>query len=160
MWRSNCQHAGTQVAFHIGRKLIGDRTAKPHLSRCVVTELQFADAAAIYARITSDMEVAGFSLVSFASQFCLMVSFTKTKGMLVKAELLSSGFIQLHQGNVDLVDDFTHLGTSLSANGRINREKSARLAKASQSFGALWASVFGNNHLSTSTKVHVYSAVV
>ena len=47
-WRSNCLKARITVRYRIGRRLVGDRTAKARLEGTKITELKFADDAALY----------------------------------------------------------------------------------------------------------------
>lgn len=69
--------------------------------------------------------------------------------------------LELPEGSIELVPDFTYLGSCISSDGQMTAEISARLAKASRAFGTLRSSVFSNRDLSVKTKVqYVYSAVV
>ena len=47
-WRGQCPEAGVTVRYKIGRRLVGDRTAKARLESIKVTESKFADDAALY----------------------------------------------------------------------------------------------------------------
>ena len=105
-WRSGCVSAGIPVAYRLGRKLVGDRTAKSRLSCCSVTESQFADDAAIYTQSGEDMGAAGSSFVATASRFGLTVIFTKTKAMVVNAPSPPSGLLELPEGSIELVPGF------------------------------------------------------
>ena len=46
-WRARCLQAGVTVRCRIGRKLVGDRTAKSRLMEINMTESQFADDVAV-----------------------------------------------------------------------------------------------------------------
>ena len=48
-WRSKCLTAGVEFRHKLGRKLVGDRSAKSRLLLDVITESQVADDAALYA---------------------------------------------------------------------------------------------------------------
>jgi len=48
-WRSKCLTAGVEFRYKLGRKLLGDRSAKSQLLLDVITESQFVDDAALYA---------------------------------------------------------------------------------------------------------------
>lgn len=47
-WRARCPQAGVMVRYMMGRKLVGDRTAKSRLEEVRITESQFADDVAVY----------------------------------------------------------------------------------------------------------------
>ena len=82
-WRSQCPEAGVNVRFKIGRKLVGDRTAKSRLSTVTATESQFADDAALYATTCPVFETMTSTFITCARQWGLTVSIQKTKGMAV-----------------------------------------------------------------------------
>ena len=185
-WRSTCKCAGIPVSYKIGRKLVGDRTAKSRLSQCTITESQFADDAALYTHSVTDMDAAAALFVTVATQFGLTVSFGKTKCMVINADPPPTGCLTLADGDIEIVNEFTYLGSCItrgvthgtttttmvvplfvqdgppnSSEKAIKKFKDLRTCtKASRSFGALRSAVFGNRHISVSTKTHVYSAVV
>eukprot|EP00117_Sycon_ciliatum_P044125 scpid56613/ scgid31873/ LINE-1 reverse transcriptase homolog len=78
-WCSTCKCAGIPVSYKIGRKHVGNRTAKSSLSQCTITESQFVDDAALYTHSVTDMDAAAALFVTVATQFGLTVSFGKTK---------------------------------------------------------------------------------
>ena len=82
-WCSRCATAGVPVKYKIGRRLVGDRTAKSRLSLLRVTESQFADDAALYSPSRTAFEESTSSLIACASEWGLTVSVAKTKGMIV-----------------------------------------------------------------------------
>ena len=53
-----CAEAGEDALFQLGRKLVGDRTAKLRLNMVRVTESQFADDVALYTRSRDCLESA------------------------------------------------------------------------------------------------------
>ena len=58
------------------------------------------------------------------------------------------------------MENFTYLGSCLSADASLDKEISLRLSKASSSFGPLWSSVWSERGISVKTKVSVYRVVV
>ena len=79
------------VRYKHGRKLVGDRTAKSHLSEVRITESQFADDAAVYASTRAVFERATSEFVQAASEWGLTVSIQKTKGMIIGQQMTASG---------------------------------------------------------------------
>ena len=49
-WRTASSVPGVDIRYRVGRKLVGDRTAKSRLSPACLTELQFADDAELYTK--------------------------------------------------------------------------------------------------------------
>jgi len=68
--------------------------------------------------------------------------------------------IQLENGAIAAVDNFTYLGSNITNNGEIVREVSARLGKAARAFGYLRSAIFNNRSLSVDVKRGVYNTVV
>ena len=120
-WRERCPQVGVTVKYKIARKLVGDRTAKSRLSEVRVTESQFADDVAVYATTREAFEIATTEFVSAASKFGLTVSIQKTKGLAVGRQLTprDQAPVQLEEGTIELVPDFTYLGSSITSDGEV-----------------------------------------
>ena len=158
-WRCHCPEAGVTVRYKMGRKLVGDRTAKTRLEATVITESKFADDAALYAVTRPAVERVAVTFVATAAGWGLTVSLEKTK-------LMSMGSpgdnvpIQLENGVIAAVDSFTYLGSNITNDGEVANEVSLRLGKAARAFGCLRSSIFDNRGLSVMIKRGVYRAVV
>ena len=63
-------------------------------------------------------------------------------------------------GELEIVGDFTYLGSTLSSDGEITAGVSCRISKASKAFGCLRVPVFLNHTVSINIKRAVYKAVV
>ena len=61
---------------------------------------------------------------------------------------------------LQVVDEFTYLGSTLSRVVHIDDEVNARIAKASAAFGRLRGSVWDRSGIRLDTKLNVYKAVV
>ena len=68
--------------------------------------------------------------------------------------------VQLEDGVIAAVDNFTCLGSNITNDGEIVNEVSARLGKAARAFECLRPSIFDNRALSVQIKRGVYRAVV
>jgi len=68
--------------------------------------------------------------------------------------------VEVGSGLIELVDNFTYLGSNLSSDGEATCEVKCQIAKASKAFGTLRIPLFSNCHLSIHTKRIVYNAVV
>ena len=130
-WRSQCPEAGVNVRFKISRKLIGDRTAKSHLSTVTATESQFADDAALYATTRPVFETMTSMFIPCARRWGLTVSIQKTKGMAVGHHALRTPLLVSETDTIEIVNDFPYLGSVISDCGTLSPEFSARLGKTS-----------------------------
>ena len=162
MWRGQSGEAGVPILYRHGRRLVGDRTAKSRLLKVHVTESQFADDLAMYTVTREALVSASKRFVRLASCFGLTVSLPKTKGLAVGSALSEDDVspVSVDGGQIEMVHEFTYLGSKLSYDGEITPEVSCRIARASKAFGCLREPVFLNRTLSTDTKRAVYKAVV
>lgn len=148
------------MRYGFGRKLVGDRSAKSTLPSSTITESQFADDAAMYTTTHHHLETMTREVVDSASQWGLTVSLKKTKAMAVNTPEPPSSIVLASGETVDMVPEFTYLGSIVSADGALDREITSRSAKASRVFGSLQESIFARRTLSVSSKRAVYKAVV
>ena len=150
------------ILYQHGRKLVGDRTAKFRLLKVHVTESQFADDLATYTVTREALVLASKRFVRFASCFGLTVSLPKTKGLAVGSALSEDDAlpVSVDGSQIEMVQEFTYLGSKLSFDGEITPEINCCLARASKAFGCLREPVFLNRTLFTDTKRAVYKAVV
>ena len=150
------------ILYQHSRKLVEDRTAKSRLLKVHVTESQFADDLAMYTVTCAAFVSAGERFVRLASCFGLTVSLPKTKGLAVGSGLSEDDVspVLVDGGEIEMVEEFTYLGSKLSCDGEISPEVSCHIARASKAFGCLRVPVFLNCTLSTDTKRAVYTAVV
>ena len=68
--------------------------------------------------------------------------------------------VDVGTGMVEMVKNFTYLGSNLSSDCDATCEVKCRLARASKAFGAMQVPIFSNQFLSINTKRSVYTAVV
>ena len=162
-WRTQCDQLGISVQHrNDGGKLFESRSRHPYL-RCMVTELQFADDAAVVVRTRESLEKATNVLVRVASEWGLTVSMKKTEFMVVgeHSETEASPITLLGQSQtINNVKEFTYLGSRISEDGGVISEVKERILKASKMFGALRRGVFEDRNLSKYIKSFVYRATV
>ena len=161
-WRRQCPEAGVTVRYKHGRRLVGDRTAKSRLQEVRVRESQFADDVAIYATSRAAFEKATVQFVDMAAEWGLKVSLEKTKGIVVgkSSDPSEASPVRVANGTIEVVQDFSYLGSTISDDGEVTADVSTRIGKAARAFGCLQWSIFRNHHLSTATKREVYKATV
>ncbi|BHF73860.1 hypothetical protein SprV_0401694400 [Sparganum proliferum] len=61
---------------------------------------------------------------------------------------------------LEVVENFLYLGSTLSRNTKIDDEVASRISKASQAFGRLQSTVWNRHGLQLSTKLKMYKAVI
>ena len=160
-WRIRCPRAGVVIRYGMGRKLVGDRTAKKRLKDVRITESKFADDVALYAASRGEMEKVAEEFVQTGAGFGLTVSLEKTKLMALGPWINRSDNLPicLNTGMIDPVDNFTYLGSNITKDGEVTSEVTLRL-EAARAFGCLRSSIFQNQHLNIPLNRDVYCAVV
>ena len=63
-------------------------------------------------------------------------------------------------GQIEMVEQFSYLGSVMSRDGDVTEDVKCRIAKASRAFGCLRDPIFNNPILSIPTKRTVYKAIV
>ena len=159
-WNKSSSVSGFPVRFRIGRKLVGDRTTKSRLNTIQVTDSEFADDAALYTISRHDLVSTVTGFMSCAAQWGLTVSVTKTKAMAVGVSADRSDILLPTGDSIQVVSNFTYLGSVMDEHGSLDTELSSRLFKASVAFGRLRDPIFLNPTLSLSTKGLAYEACV
>ena len=119
-----------------------------------LTELQFADDAALLARTREGAEAAIQKYMEVASDFGLTVSVPKKKLLVSGREATAEDRAPIAAGDeqVESVNEFSYLGSVISSLGRVRPDIDKRIAQASCAFGALHQPVFNNRDLRVETK--------
>ena len=127
-----------------------------------MTESQFADDAALYTNTREEMDQVAREFVRTAAEWGLTVSIEKTKLLVVGKDMRpeDSQPLQLDEGEIASVCEFTYLGSIITKDGEVRGEVVARLAKASRAFGCLRSAIFRSKRISVATKREVYQAAV
>ena len=123
-WRVRCPDAGVLVKYKHGRKLVEDRTVKSRLSEVRVVETQFANDVAIYCHTREAFESATCEFVCTASDWGLTVSTHKTKALVMGGNLTAADSLPLKIGgeSIEVLHDFTYLGSNISSVGKWGRK--------------------------------------
>ena len=123
------------------------------LRKVRVTESQFADDATIYCHTREALERATSEFLHTASEW---------QALIIERHLAPTGTMPVQIGcdAIEVVQDFTYLGSNITMDGEVHNEVKARIAEASRAFGCLQRSIFQNHRLSIETKRKVYKATV
>jgi len=103
------------------------------LSIVRINEFQFADNLALYAVDLTMFELAGRKFVKVGSQFGLTMSIPKTKGLAIGVINESDiSPVEVGSGMIEMVRNFTYLGSNLSSDCEATCEVKCWIAKASK----------------------------
>ena len=127
-----------------------------------MTELSFADDAAVVASSREDLVKATVELNSVVTACGLTISIPKTKFSVVGSYVMQSDLDPTVVGSdfITSVVSFHYLSSLVESHGGVQLELNTRISRAASVFGALRRSIFSDHMLSTTTKCMVYQAVV
>ena len=116
----------------------------------------------MYTTTRDAFESAASEFVNSASKWGLTDSIQKRKGLIVGKHVTPSDTmpVQVGDDSVEVVQDFTYLGSNITSDRELKSEVECRIAKAARAFRCLQKSIFQNRHRSVETKRKVYKVVV
>ena len=120
-----------------------------------MTELSFADDAAVVASTREDLVKATVKLNSVVTACDLTISIPKTKFLVVGSYVVESDLDPIVVGSdfITSVASFLYLGTLVESHGGVQLELNTRISRAASVFGALRRSVFSDHNI-YNHKVH------
>ena len=124
----------------------------------LIRELLFADNAALSSHSEEGLQHLVDKLSHTCKEFGLTISLRKTNILAQGAE--SPPVITIDNTELEVVDTFTYLGSTVSSSTSLDAEISCRIVKAAAVMAKLNKRVWGNDLLSKRTKMCVYQACV
>nr|VZI49402.1 unnamed protein product [Spirometra erinaceieuropaei] len=160
------ERPGIRIAYRTDGHFLNRRRMnfQSRVSTATVHELLFADDCAL--NTTSEVEMQrSMDLFSAACEnFGLVINTQKTVVMHQpppnSATAPNVPQINVNGTQLQVVENFPYLGSTLSRNTKIDDEVANRISKASQAFGRLQSTVWNRHGLQLSTKLKMYKAVI
>ena len=122
-----------------------------------IEDLDFADDIAEISSNRQHLQEKTTILNRYAEETGLKINITKTKVMTVNTTL--SQPITINHNPVETVDDFTYLGSVISADNGTKKDINTRLSKARSAFARL-KSIWKSKVYNKKTKIHIYNSNV
>ena len=121
-------------------------------------ELIFADDSALVAHSGEEMQ----KIVDASKKFGLKKLTAQETEVLYQSNSTRTreDDIMVDGNELNSVQEFTYLGSTITSNGCIDDEIQRRMAKASTSFGRLRQRLWNNHHVSMRVKGNIYRAIV
>lgn len=132
--------------------------AKTKTHKVLIREMLFADDAALTAHTEAALQKLIDRFADACSEFGLTISIKKTKIMC--QDVTTSPSISIGDSTLDVVDNFTYLGSNISNSLSLDKELDSRIGKASAAMARLSKRVWENSKLTIKTKILVYQACV
>ena len=137
-------------------------TAKTKTLMRLLIEALFTDDCALMAQNEHHLQVVVDKFSEAANKFGLRISLSKTEAFFQTAPATSpqQPCITIDGTQLKNVESFKYLGSTISSDGTLDREITARIQKANYAFGRLRTKVLQHKSICLSTKLKVYTARV
>jgi hypothetical protein len=122
-----------------------------------ITDMDYADDIALVSDNAVNMQSLMDRLSNHAARVGLQISVGKTK---MCHRNCPQPAITLNGNVLEVVEDFTYLGSRIDMNGSSVKDISTRIAKASSTFNLMAHRLWNNNDVSLPTKLKVYYAAI
>ncbi|BHF59924.1 hypothetical protein SprV_0100288500 [Sparganum proliferum] len=164
------ERPGIRIAYRTDGQLLNQRQMhfQSRVSTTTVHELLFADDCALNTTSEEEMQRSMDLFSAACANFGLVINTQKTVVMhqpppnsaTTAPNTPPPPQISVNGTQLQVVENFPYLGSTLSRNTKIDDEVANRISKASQAFGRLQSTVWNRHGLQLSTKLKMYKAVI
>nr|VZI51608.1 unnamed protein product [Spirometra erinaceieuropaei] len=161
------ERPGIRIAYRTDGRLLHQRRMnfQSRVSTTTVHELLFADDCALNTNSEAEMQRSMDLFSAACENFGLVINTQKTVVMHQPPPNSAAApnappQINVNGNQLQVVENFPYLGSTLSRNTKIDDEVANRISKASQAFGRLQSTVWNRHGLQLSTKLKIYKAVI
>ncbi|BHF66798.1 hypothetical protein SprV_0200982000 [Sparganum proliferum] len=163
------ERPGIRIAYRTGDHPPNQRRMRfqSRVSTTTVHELLFADDCALNTTSEEEMQRSMDLFSAVCENFGLVINTQKTVVMhqpspsnTASPHNVPPPEISVNGTQLQVVENFPYLGSTLSRSTKINDEAARRILKASQAFGRLQSTVWNCHGLKLSTKLKMYKAVI
>nr|VZI22770.1 unnamed protein product [Spirometra erinaceieuropaei] len=161
------ERPGIRIAYRKDGHLLNQRRMQfqSRVSTTIVHELLFADDCALNTTSEEEMQRSMDLFSAACENFGLVINTQKTVVMHQPPPNSATApdappQISVNGTQLQVVENFPYLGSTLSLNAKIDDEVARRISKASQAFGRLQSTVWNCHSLQLSTKLNMYKAVI
>ncbi|BHF75643.1 hypothetical protein SprV_0501873900 [Sparganum proliferum] len=168
-YRGDERSPGIRIAYRTDGQLLNQRRMQfqSRVSTTMVHELLFADDCALNTTSEEEMQRSMDLFSAACANFGLVINTQKTVVMhqpppnsAATAPNAPPPQISVNGTQLQVVENFPYLGSTLSHNTKIDDEVANRISKASQAFGRLQSTVWNRHGLQLRTKLKMYKAVI
>ncbi|BHF78810.1 hypothetical protein SprV_0602192500 [Sparganum proliferum] len=161
------ERPGIRIAYRTDGHLLNQRRLhfQSRVSTTAVHELLFADDCALSTTSEEEMQRSMDLFSAACKNFGLVINTQKTVVMHQPPPNSATASnappqISVDRTQLQVVDNFPYLGSTLSRNTKNDDEVANRISKVSQAFGRLRSTVWNRHGLQLSTKLKMYTAVI
>jgi len=132
--------------------------AKTKVREAVIRDMLFADDAAVTTQTQQELQSQIDRFSQACNDFGLTISLKKTN--VLGQDIAEAPIITIDDYELDVVRQFTYLGSTITDNLSVDAEIDKRIGKAATTLARLTTRVWTNRRLTARTKMAVYSACV
>nr|VZI11771.1 unnamed protein product [Spirometra erinaceieuropaei] len=160
------ERPGIRIAYRTDGHLLNQRRMhfQSRVSTTTVHDLLFADDCALNTTSEEEMQRSMDLFSAACENFGLVINTQKTVVMHQppphSVTAPNAPQINVNGTQLQVVENFPYLGSTLSRSTKIDDEVANRISKASQAFGSLQSTVWNRHGLQLSTKLKMYKAVI
>nr|VZI28302.1 unnamed protein product [Spirometra erinaceieuropaei] len=160
------ERPGIRIAYRTDGHLLNQRRMnfQSRVSTTTLHELLFADDCALNTTSEEEMQRSMDLFSAACENFGLVINTQNTVVMHQppphSVTPANAPQINVNGTQLQVVENFPYLGSTLSRNTKIDDEVANRISKASQAFGRLKSTVWNRHGLQLSTKLKMYKAVI
>ncbi|BHF67956.1 hypothetical protein SprV_0301098500 [Sparganum proliferum] len=165
------ERPGIRIAYRTDGQLLNQRRMQfqSRVSTSTVHELLFADDCALNTTSEEEMQRSMDLFSAACANFGLVINTQKTvvmhqpppnSAIATAPNAPPPPQISVNGTQLQVVENFPYLGSTLSHNTKIDDEVANRISKASQAFGRLQSTVWNRHGLQLSTMLKMYKALI
>ena len=131
-----------------------------------ISDIDYADDLGALDNTKEGLQETTDNIAKFAAYSGLRINVGKTKTMSISKSASQRPYLEkdtlettVYGSEIEQVSEFTYLGSNISNDGRIDREISIRIGKASGAFNCLY-NIWNNKGIKRYTKIRIYKAAV
>ena len=157
---------GILIRFRTNGRIfhLSDLRAKTKTRTEFINELLYADDCALLSHTAEGLQRNSNTFAAACKRVGLTISIKKTEVMYQTASKSTrvepEPEIEIYGNKLNVVSQFTYLGSIMSDDCKIDKEIEARIKKASASYGRLTERIWNNSAIKLKTKLAIYKAVV
>ena len=158
---------GVGIQYRIDGNIFNLRRfqAKTKVSFTTIVELQYADDSAVCSCSEDGMQSTGDAFALAYSRLGLTLNISKTETMFqhergYPSPTDSLPSIQINGEELNAVNNFKYLGSTVSSNASLDMETQSRISAAATAYNKLSKRIFCNNDILSNTKIKVYNAII
>jgi len=150
----------------VSRGAVLQKRQSSRFPEVTISDIDYADDLGALDNTKEGLQETTDNIAKFAAYGGLRLNVAKTKTMSISKSASQPPYLEkdtlettVYGSEIEQVSEFTYLGSIISNDGKIDREISVRIGKASGAFNCLY-NIWNNKGITRYTKIRIYKAAV